>query len=269
MSVFKKLFDELGLSENAYRVYTQLLENGISTARMLSEGVGIPRPSVYDSLRILIQKGLVTERDEGNKKQFQIDDVKNLPRVLNEKIDALTKERDEVEAILPRLLKQTAFVEPKIKFYSGADGVRQVLNDMLWYEHTETFTMWPISEMIDLLGKEYMANLNKRRIRQHISIRGLWPTDKKVSFKEYPFMGVGKGFYREIRITPKEMTWNMSYWSYADKVAFISSHRETFGFVIHSRDFTELIKTQFEVIWKMSKPIKPEPLYTDPFLKTV
>ena len=39
----------------------------------------------------------------------------------------------------------------------------------------------------------------------------------------------------------------MSYW-YADKVAFISSRQETFGFVIHSRDFAEMMKAQFEVI---------------------
>jgi hypothetical protein len=37
----------------------------------------------------------------------------------------------------------------------------------------------------------------------------------------------------------------MSYWLYADKAAFISSRRETFGFIIHSKDFAELIKAQF------------------------
>jgi len=267
--MFKKLFEDLGLSENTRRVYLQLIENGASSARMLAENLSIPRPSVYDNLKLLIQKGLVIERNEENKKLFQVDDLKNLPRLLTNKISSLQKEQKELEDILPRLLSQAQAVEPKIKFYSGVEGVRQVLNDMLWYKDLHTMALWPISEMVELLGKEYMADMNRKRIRQKLSTRGIWPEDKKVDLKNHPFLGVGEGFYREIRIAPKGMTWNMSYWVYADKVAFISSRKETFGFVIHSRDFAEMIKAQFEVIWKASKPIKAEPEYTDPFLRTV
>lgn len=267
--MFKKLFEDLGLSENAHRVYLQLIENGVSSARSLAENLNIPRPSVYDNIKALMQKGLVIERNEGNKKLFQVDDLKNLPRILDEKIKSLKQEQSDLNTLIPKLLNRTQAIEPKIKFYSGVEGVRQVLNDMLWYKDLQTYALWPISEMVELLGKEYMADMNRRRIRQKLSTRGIWPEDKRVDLEGHPFLGVGKGFYREIRIAPKEMTWNMSYWVYADKVAFISSKKETFGFVIHSRDFAEMIKAQFEVIWKVSKPIKAEPKHTDPFLKTV
>lgn len=116
--------------------------------------------------------------------------------------------------------------------------------------------MWPISEMVDILGREYIADLNRRRIRQKISIRGVWPRDKSVDLKEHPFLGIGKGHLRELRFAPKEMIWNMSCWLYADKVAFISSRQEFFGLVIHSKDFVELQKAQFEVIWKKIKTDK-------------
>ena len=267
--MFKKLFEDLGLSENTHRVYLQLIQNGTSSARMLAENLSIPRPSVYDNLKILIQKGLVIERNEGNKKLFQVDDVKNLPRLLTDKIAVLQEEAKELEDILPKLLSQSQAIEPKIKFYSGVEGVRQVLNDMLWYKDLQTVALWSISEMVELLGKEYMADMNRKRIRQRLSTRGVWPEDKRVDLKNHPFLGVGEGFYREIRIAPKGMTWNMSYWAYADKVALISSRKETFGFVIHSRDFAEMIKAQFEVIWKASKPIKAEPEHTDSFLRTI
>ena len=61
----------------------------------------------------------------------------------------------------------------------------------------------------------------------------------------------------------------MSYWIYADKVAFISSKKEGFGFIVHSRDFAGLQKVQFDEMWRVSDPIKPEPKYTDAFLGTV
>lgn len=264
-----KILEEIGLSENSIRVYMRLLEGESFSARQLAENLNIPRPSVYDNLKILINKGLAVEHDEENKKIFTAADVKNLPQLLKSKRETLEKFETEIKKILPLLNKQTKNIEPKIKFYSGAEGIRQVLRDMLWYENIETLTMWPISEMVEILGKDYLADLNRKRIRQNISIKGIWPENKAVNLKEYPFLGVGKKHLRELRLAPKSMLWNMSYWLYEDKVAFISSRQESFGFVISSKDFSELIRTQFEVIWKISKPIKPQPKYTDKFLETI
>ena len=74
---------------------------------------------------------------------------------------------------------------------------------------------------------------------------------------------------RDLRFAPQGMVWNMSYWLYADKAAFISSQKEMFGFVITSAEFVELMREQFKIIWEISKLIKPQPQYTDQFLKTV
>lgn len=231
--------------------------------------MNIPRPSVYDNLKTLIKNGLAVEQEKENKKIFGVDDLKNLPALIRTKIEKLKAQELDLNRLLPTLTAQIKSFEPKIKFYSGAEGIKQVLNNLLWYRDIETLTMWPISEMVGILGKEYLADLNRKRIRQNISIRGIWPQDKTVNLKDFPFLGVGLGHLRELRLAPKNMTWQMSYWLFADKVAFISSKHELFGFVVQSRDFTTLMKAQFEVIWKISKPTKPQPQYTDVFLKTV
>ncbi|TAK57954.1 hypothetical protein EPO17_00660 [Patescibacteria group bacterium] len=268
--MLQKLFKEIGLSENTRSVYSYLLEHGASSARQIADGLGIPRPSVYDQITILKSHDLATERIQENKKLFQIDDIKNLPRLIKEKIALLEKEEKHLEAILPRLLKHSESIAPKIKFYSGVHGVKQVLNEFCWQQNAETAAFWATKEMIAVLGKEYFEDLNRRRIRQNIYTRGLWPDDKKVSLKEYPCFGVSEGFLREIRIAPKGITWDMSYWLYGeDKVAFVSSRQETFGFVIHSKDFYNTMKAQFEAVWSTSKPLKSEPRYTDAFLETV
>ncbi len=267
--MFNNLFKELGLSELMQNIYLYLLERGASSARQLSENLNVPRPSVYDNLKILIQKGLVTERQEGGKKIFQIDDLKNLPHLLKTKINTLEEERKALEKVLPTLAANLSSIEPKIKFFSGVEGVKQVLNDVLWYEGTETTTMWPISEMIAVLGKEYFEQHNRERIHRNISIRAIWPQDRTIKFKDQPALGTGKAFLREIRLAPKDMLWDMGYWNYADKVAFVSSRKETFGFIVHSKDFSRLLRTQFDVIWKASKPINSKPEDTKEYLKTV
>lgn len=267
--MFTKLFKEMGLSENANQIYLRLLKLGPASARQLAENLNLPRPTVYDNLKLLIKYGLATEKEKENKKLFGVDEIKNLPQLIKSKIEALKKEEANIKKILPTLALRAKTIEPKIKFYSGSEGIKQVLKDMLWYNNIETLTMWPISEMVEILGKEYLENLNRRRIRQNISIRGIWPRDKAVDFKNHPYLGVGKSHLRQLRFAPKGMTWEMSYWLYADKAAFISSKKECFGFIIHSQDFAQLLKAQFEIIWKISKPIPPKPQYTDDFLKTI
>lgn len=59
----------------------------------------------------------------------------------------------------------------------------------------------------------------------------------------------------------------MGYWIYGNKVAFISSRKESFGFIIESAELVEMLRTQFEVLWKTSKPIKVDPKDTNLFLQ--
>lgn len=267
--MLRQIFEDLGLSDNAHRIYAHLLENGACSVRILSQTLNIPRPSVYDTLNVLIKNGLVLEREEENKKFFQIDDAENLSRLLAERAAKLDTRRKEFEKALPGLAKGMTSVEPRIRFYAGVEGVKQVLNNVLLTKNVESLSMWPIREMVDLLGTEYFEALNRRRIKNRISIRAVWPPDRKVPFKDYPFVGTGKGHMRELRIAPKGFHADMGYWICGDKVAFISSRKESFGFSIHSRDFADMLRSQFEMAWKASTPLTSDPKDTDAFLKTV
>lgn len=59
----------------------------------------------------------------------------------------------------------------------------------------------------------------------------------------------------------------MGYWIYGNKVAFISSRKESFGFIIESAELATMLRTQFEVLWKASKPITVDPKDTNLFLE--
>ena len=87
-----------------------------------------------------------------------------------------------------------------------------------------------------------------------------------VELENYPFIGVGKEHLRQLRIAPEKMTWNMGHAIYDDKVAFISSKKEAFGFIVHSQDFADLMRVQFEEIWDISKPVKYESKLPNSFL---
>jgi len=267
--MLQDILKNLNIPPTASRIYLRLAEIGTSSARQLAENLNIPRPSVYDNLKVLIGLGLVTEIDQENKKLFRIDDPKNLSHLVTDQIANLQKQEKKLKEIIPKLSTQTDFLEPKIKFHSGQEGVRRAVNDILWYENIVTLCIWPISEMVEVLGADWLAEHNRKRIKRKIYLRTIWPPDKAVKFKQYPFLGVSKEFLREIRLAPKGMSWNMGLWAYADKVAFLSSRKESFGFTVHSRDFSELIKSQFELVWPLAKEIKVDSKDTESFLKTL
>jgi sugar-specific transcriptional regulator TrmB len=250
--MFTKIFLELGLSDLTQKVFSELVSRGPTPARMLADRVGIPRPSVYDHLKILIQHGLVTEKVEDGKKLFCMDDLKNIQELIEDKITTLQAEKKKFDASLSQLLKKTAFIEPQVKFYSGKEGVKQVLNHIMLNRNIETVLMWPMSEMMKVLGPEYLEELNDKRVKRNIFLRVIWPRDKRLDTKKFPYLGTGDDHLRELRFAPEGMTWEMGYWMYEDKVAFLSSEKEGFGFVVHSRDFAELMRVQFEQIWKIS-----------------
>lgn len=255
--MIEKALKELGFAENTIVVYSRLLELGSASARQLAENVGMPRPSIYDHLKMLVEQGLIVEADEEGRKIFRINDVKHLKALIKDKIEILEEEKKKIDLFAP--LTKTG-VDPKIRNFYGAEGIRQILKDFAWYENMEILTMWPVKEMIAVLGNYALESFNKRRIKNNNSIRAIWPQDKTIPLAQYPFIGVGKKHLRQLRISPKSTTWNMGHAIYADKVSFISSRNEAFGFIVQSKDFADLMRVQFEVIWKMSKPIK----YTSP-----
>lgn len=247
--VFNKILQNLGLAETTTRVYAELLKLGKATARQLAENLSLPRPSVYDHLKILIKSGLAVEFEENNKKIFRADDPKQILALAQSKIEELKISEKEIRELLPKISEQKEAAEPRIKFYPGADGFRRVLNDILWHENIEVLAMWPFREMTEVVGDEYLKLWTKRRVSHGIKIRSIWPHEKFVrhSVSNIPL--------EETRIAPKGMEWAMGSLIYADKVSFISSRAESFGFIVTSTDFAELERAKLEAIWKTCRPV--------------
>lgn len=252
--MFTKIFQELGLSDLTEKVFNELLTKGPSTAKQLADRVSIPRPSVYDHLKILMQKGLVMEKIVDGKKVFLIDDIKNIQELLGSKIKLLQEEKKKFDVSLSSLLNKVSYIEPQIKFYSGKDGMKQVLNHIMTNRNIETELFWPMSEMMKVFGPEYLEELNAKRVQRNIYLRAIWPADKKINVKKYPYLAGDEEHLRELRFAPKDMMWNMGYWMYENRVAFLSSEKEGFGFVVHSKEFADLMRLQFEQMWKVAVP---------------
>ena len=252
------IFEKLNLKKVHTEIYLNLLESGPIPAGKLAKRLNIARSTLYGFLNDLGQKGLVKESEKYGVKIWQAAPPEKINDTINDQINNMETVKAAFANLLPELKKQqkTDFVSPKFTYYEGVEGVKHMLKDVLLYRDLITESFWPFKDMIEVLGADFLReNNNIKRIKQNITLNVIWPRNKAIDITQYPFMGVGKDFMREIRIAPAGVESSMGYWAYANKVAFISSKKESFGFIVESLELRQLLKTQFDVLWKISKPI--------------
>ncbi len=243
------MLEAIDIKETGRLVYLDLLEHGASSARMLSQRCSIPRTSVYDHLAPLITRGLVVEKERGQKTLFEIHDVRDLGRLVSVREDAFTLLRarfDHIKHTLPFIQGKG---EPKIKFFEGREGLEALLHEMLWDAESDICTVWPYHEMLAVLGSDALASFNEKRVRQKIRIASIWVGARKR--KAHIWHGADDFVTR--KIAPKSCVTRMGYSIYGNKVAFISSGAEQYGFIVHSVDFAKLMRMQFDLLWSVSK----------------
>lgn len=253
------------------QTYITLLEEGPLSARILAQKLSIPRSSVYGFVQKLQDKGLITQSIQEGTKIFTAEQPEKINFLFTQAIESLTTKQHSFEKLIPELKKNlpSAFIPPSFQLFEGQEGLQQILKDMLLYRDMPTEAFWPIEDMIDILTPDFFRYLNKIRIRNNLYTRAIWPSEKKVPVKDHPYLGVGDVFKREIRIAPKGITTSMGYWIYGNRVACISSRRESFGFIIESSEFSGMLRTQFDLLWDTSTPLEVRPQDTASFIETI
>lgn len=245
----KSALRRLNLSDNEQTVYLSLLSSGATTARVLSSRTGITRPSVYDQLKTLREVNLIVELEVENKTHFAASDIKHLNALLEDKIDRLEQSRDFLVEALPSLRDSLETVDPKIRFFEGEEGAKQLLKDIMWHGDITMQIYWSHEKMNELFDKKFLEWFDTRRCKRNLSIHSLWPHNTHRSdmglFNTLP----GDTQKKLIKCTPSDM----SYIIYDKKVAFISSTTEAFGHIVESTEFSGLQRMQFEVLWNTAK----------------
>jgi sugar-specific transcriptional regulator TrmB len=120
------ILQKIGLTNTESKVYLALIKTGEAKVAEISKESQINRTYTYDSLKKLLEKGLVSYVIEGNKKWFKAVDPERLIEFLKEK-------EEDVKSIIPQL--KTLYKLPKSKhnvsLFYGFKGVKSVFQDMI------------------------------------------------------------------------------------------------------------------------------------------
>ncbi|MFZ2193283.1 MAG: helix-turn-helix domain-containing protein [Candidatus Moraniibacteriota bacterium] len=250
MQNIKGILASINIPISAQEIYIALLENGKATARVLSHRTGITRTSIYDQIKILRTKGLIVERSIEGTTIFEIGDARQLSILLNEQAEKLQEQQNFLKKNITNLINKSQSLQPKIRFFEGQDGVKQLFKDILWHDNITLYLYWPYEQMLEYLGEDFLLWFSSRRKAHNIPIKTIWG-NKNEKIKKHIFTDDDKDVERRYLIQ-KDIS-SMGYIIYDKKVAFISSSKESFGFIVESIEFTNLQKMQFDILWNTAK----------------
>ncbi len=240
-SLHEKLLQS-GLLESETVVYLYLLEQGVSSPPQVAKGTKIARPNVYGTLRNLKEKGLVVEQKSGKRSVYVAAD----PSVL---VQMLATRATAMEQVLPdlRSLYAAQTNKPVIKYYEGAEQVKEIFYEML--EARSVYGVASTKKLYDALGwdffKTYIAKMKDRGIVLH----DILTEDSPQTSAQTP-IELLKGLY-DARVLPKgteNLAVDILVWD--DKVALISTESPIFGTLIKNQAIAEVLKIMFNLSWK-------------------
>jgi len=252
MSYSTEILKKIGLSDKEIKVYLAGLKAGPLKASALTRKTGFSRPSTYDTLKSLSNKGLVNTTGKSYNLRFVMVEPAHLDDLLERKKRDLETLQKNLKKSLPEFesLYNPKGVIPKIRFYEGIEGMKTIWEESLKCQNKEILGIMPSLDMFLTMGEDFIKYFVDMRVKKGIKTRTIRLESKEVKID---YFQKHKEQLRDVRYAPKDLIFNMAVLIYDDKTAFISSKRENFGFVVQSQEFTDYQKSIFEKIWQLSR----------------
>ncbi len=242
-----------GFTEKEATVYVALLELGKGTVTEISRKAGINRTTGYDILDSLSNKGVISVSGKEPKQEYAAESPTTITAYLKRLSLQTQAHIKKAEEITPELeLLHAKRNRPKIRFYEGTDGLRQVYEDTL--TSTETIRAYAHLEDLQTAIPNYFPEYYRRRASKNIHIRAIFPDSPGA--KERQAHDVDEK--RKTLLVPAEtFDFSPEINIYNDKV-MIASWREKLGIIIESTEIADAMKKIYELAWRGAEEINRE-----------
>lgn len=225
---------EAGLTENESKVYLALVDLGPALAGQIARETGLHRRTVYDSVEMLIEKGLVGYIINNNRKLFQASNPNRLLEIIKEKQNILLPFVEELQQKY-----HTTKEAEETNFFRGKEGLKTVFEEQL--ESKEILILGASPKAYEIL-QFYFKWYDKARKEKKIKAR-IIATDKRM--KRIPLA--------EIKYLPEKYSNPVAVNIYNDKTAIILWAKEPVAIVIKNKEIANAYKTYFGLMWKIAR----------------
>jgi len=238
----------LNASPNAIKFYLASYRIGKSTIGKIALSCNMDRSSAYLAYDQLKFMGLMEEDLKSKRKIIWTRPPNAVLSRLRTEARRMRRHTEKIDAKMPELL--AAYGEkdsrPILQLFSGKDGLRQIVDDVLENTDDELLLFSNQAEEKKVFTKKDHEEFIKTRINKQILVRVLASnTPETLELKR-----TDKSCLRETRIIDEQDPFKSETYIYGDKVAMLSFDKEIVGFIVRSKDFAEAQRWMFETIWQ-------------------
>jgi sugar-specific transcriptional regulator TrmB len=249
------LLQSFGLTDSESKVYIAGLRRDHLSVSELAELSGIKRTAVYHVIETLQEKGFMKLVRHGAKHRYRSEQPEQLQKIVEKKeadIKKLKKRLTKAIPLFPSVSDMT-FGLPHIEVFRGRGGLKNLGEKIFMSKKKEVYNISPSFEILDSFEQndevlEYLQERAKRGIRT----KSIW-TDLPKKKRYYKH----KKLLRETRLAPKKIiTENKTKIDIFDNsVLIINLLPELTGLLIESVDYTKIMKSLWQVLWDVSRPV--------------
>ncbi len=231
----EKVLEKIGFSPNEIKVYLTLNDHGSTKAGRVSKLAKIDRSSCYNSLKSLLEKGLVSYAFVGKVKWFQAAGPKRL-------LDYVHEQEEEVKQILPDLhaRHKSAKIEGQVRLFKGIKGIKTIFLDIA-RTGKDNFVFGSDGQFSQRMP-EFATQFD--RLKKENKIR-----TKMIIKKGRIELDNSSSEYRSIECEDSPAVTNI----YGDKVAILIWTDEPEGIVIENAAAAKAYKSYFDFMWMNAK----------------
>ena len=236
----KNILKDYGLHEKESEVYLAALELGEATGFQIYKKTGLKKPTVYYILDELLKKKLVHLTQKEKKRYFVAEDPEKIKRGLADKLKAF-------DELLPglRSIYNSKVGKPKLRFYEGKEGLKEVYNDTLRYKGE--ILAFASESLMRTLGDDFSEEYIAKRVKNEIPVRAIMPS---TDFLHKNYVRKNLEHLRIMKlIDEKKYNFPIEINIYANKVALMS-FRDELGLIIESDEINKMMKMMFEFFWR-------------------
>jgi sugar-specific transcriptional regulator TrmB len=157
---------KLGLKEKEVKVYLAGLELGPNSIKNIAEKVKIPRPTVYEIVKKLEEKGLFVETKKGKKRVFVAQSPSQILRFLKIKKREIEEKEREFTRIVSILEAKYSREKEGIRIFQGKEGKKAIVEILSLSPTPEILIVNPELNPISQRERKKIYQSIKKRLGQ-------------------------------------------------------------------------------------------------------
>jgi sugar-specific transcriptional regulator TrmB len=247
-----KILEKIGLSNAEIKVYLALLQLGSVPSGKIAKETDLRRSTVYDSIKRLQSKGLVTFIVKNGMKFFEATEPERIMDFIKETKRKLDETETEAENLIKQLKEGFDILKPhaEAQILEGIEGFKTMRRDVLRNSKGEHLLIGAISREDEVMPA-FFKDWNKERQKKKIKIKIL---HKQSAKEKLMTKGDFMGRFFETKFLPDEIESPAVINIYGDRVVNVLwKYNNPLCFLLINKDIADSYRTYFDYLWKISK----------------